>query len=134
MASPTKNRYVATITVTHGRQPSATTQDFLRVYDTIRDQLLADPMMLDQPDTARIWFRKVLCRGQLAHDHPRHQLFVQQVLDYNVPGGKLNRGMAVLDALQAVKGANTVSWLTPSTQLISECTRHCHAHTCTGPD
>ena len=26
----------------------------------------------------------------------------RQVLDYNVPGGKLNRGMAVLDALKAV--------------------------------
>ncbi len=27
-----------------------------------------------------------------------------QMLDYNVPGGKLNRGMAVLDALRALKG------------------------------
>jgi ATP-dependent protease ClpP protease subunit len=26
------------------------------------------------------------------------------MLDYNVPGGKLNRGMAVLDVLQALKG------------------------------
>ena len=29
---------------------------------------------------------------------------VAQMLDYNVPGGKLNRGMAVLDALRALKG------------------------------
>eukprot|EP00983_Pelagomonas_calceolata_P025895 812399-Pelagomonas_calceolata.AAC.3 len=27
-----------------------------------------------------------------------------QVLDYNVPGGKLNRGMAVYDVLEAIKG------------------------------
>lgn len=27
-----------------------------------------------------------------------------QMLDYNVPGGKLNRGMAVLDVLRALKG------------------------------
>lgn len=25
-------------------------------------------------------------------------------MDYNVPGGKLNRGMAVYDALAAIKG------------------------------
>jgi len=29
-----------------------------------------------------------------------------QVLDYNVPGGKLNRGMAVFDVLEAIKGAD----------------------------
>lgn len=28
-----------------------------------------------------------------------------QMLDYNVPGGKLNRGMAVYDVLAAIKGA-----------------------------
>ncbi len=27
-----------------------------------------------------------------------------QMLDYNVPGGKLNRGMAVYDVLAAIKG------------------------------
>lgn len=27
-----------------------------------------------------------------------------QMLDYNVPGGKLNRGMAVADALLVIKG------------------------------
>ncbi len=29
---------------------------------------------------------------------------MSQMLDYNVPGGKLNRGMAVYDVLVAVKG------------------------------
>lgn len=28
-----------------------------------------------------------------------------QMLDYNVPGGKLNRGMAVADVLQAIYGS-----------------------------
>lgn len=28
-----------------------------------------------------------------------------QILDYNVPGGKLNRGMAVYDVLVAILGA-----------------------------
>ena len=27
-----------------------------------------------------------------------------QMLDYNVPGGKLNRGMAVLDVIKALRG------------------------------
>lgn len=32
-----------------------------------------------------------------------------QMLDYNVPGGKLNRGMAVFDVLKAVKGTKVRS-------------------------
>lgn len=32
-----------------------------------------------------------------------------QMLDYNVPGGKLNRGMAVLDALRALRGDDEAS-------------------------
>jgi hypothetical protein len=33
------------------------------------------------------------------------QTFDRQMMDYNVPGGKLNRGMAVYDVLAALKGA-----------------------------
>jgi hypothetical protein len=38
---------------------------------------------------------------------PHHHLHLQpkQMLDYNVPGGKLNRGMAVYDVLASIKGA-----------------------------
>jgi len=36
----------------------------------------------------------LLCVGVLA-----------QMVDYNVPGGKLNRGMAVYDVLVSIKGA-----------------------------
>lgn len=32
-----------------------------------------------------------------------------QMLDYNVPGGKLNRGMAVYDTLEAIKGSKGVT-------------------------
>ena len=31
------------------------------------------------------------------------------MIDYNVPGGKLNRGMAVYDVLAAIKGAEHVT-------------------------
>jgi ATP-dependent protease ClpP protease subunit len=36
-------------------------------------------------------------------------LRVDQMLDYNVPGGKLNRGMAVYDVLVSIKGAEVSS-------------------------
>ena len=41
------------------------------------------------------------------------------MLDFNVPGGKLNRGMAVLDVLKAIKGIEVelalhVTWFQPS--------------------
>src|SRR3989339_770988 len=31
--------------------------------------------------------------------------YVREMFDYNVPGGKLNRGMAVIDTLAVLKGA-----------------------------
>ncbi len=37
----------------------ASMQDFLKVYDVLREELMADPLMQDQPETARTWFRKV---------------------------------------------------------------------------
>jgi pyruvate/oxaloacetate carboxyltransferase len=53
---------------------------FIKSYDQIRDEVLADPM-LAQKD-ARAW--------------------MSRMLDYNVPGGKLNRGMSVKDTLMTV--------------------------------
>lgn len=41
-----------------------------------------------------------------------------QMLDYNVPGGKLNRGMAVLDVLRALKGEGQVPCATPPHSLL----------------
>ena len=43
----------------------------------------------------------------LSHNDP-HAIpppLPHQMLDYNVPGGKLNRGMAVYDALKAIRGS-----------------------------
>jgi hypothetical protein len=37
-----------------------------------------------------------------------------QMLDYNVPGGKLNRGMAVYDVLAAIKGAEVIDQMLES--------------------
>jgi farnesyl diphosphate synthase len=56
---------------------------FLQVYQGLRAEMLADPM-LAQKDAVS---------------------WMSRMLDYNVPGGKLNRGMAVKDALLAVSPA-----------------------------
>ena len=53
-----------------------------------------------------------------------------QMLDYNVPGGKLNRGMAVLDVVKALRGKvcllAVVSWLCCSIDM-PEAFKHCSA-------
>ncbi|GAX81541.1 hypothetical protein CEUSTIGMA_g8969.t1 [Chlamydomonas eustigma] len=73
---------------------------FKAVYDRLKEELLADEIMGSPPDFAKEWF--------------------SNVLDYNVPGGKLNRGMAVYDTLEALSKktpgsdqifkANTLGW------------------------
>ncbi|XP_052207058.1 farnesyl pyrophosphate synthase-like [Diospyros lotus] len=50
---------------------------FLEVYSTLKSELLHDPAF-DFTETSRQW--------------------VERMLDYNVPGGKLNRGLSVIDS------------------------------------
>jgi hypothetical protein len=86
----TANRFPCICSTTH--PPKTTppfTQAFLKVYATLRDELLDDALLAGQPAPAKEWLR--------------------EMLDYNVPGGKLNRGMAVYDVLAAIRGADGVS-------------------------
>ena len=55
-------------------------QRFVKVYEQIRDEVISDPMLVQKD--AREW--------------------MSRMLDYNVPGGKLNRGMSVKDTLMTV--------------------------------
>lgn len=55
--------------------------DFLQVWESLREEILSDPMMV-QKDAAA---------------------WMTRMLDHTVPGGKLNRGMAVRDVLVAVR-------------------------------
>lgn len=64
-------------------------KSFLAVYEKLRDELLTDPFIVEKPDSAVEW--------------------IKEMLDYNVPGGKLNRGMAVYDVLAAIKGDECLS-------------------------
>eukprot|EP00884_Botryococcus_braunii_P004541 jgi/Botrbrau1/14088/Bobra.182_3s0034.1 len=59
-------------------------EEFLDVYQVLRGQLLDDELIVGQPGFSRDYFG--------------------EMLDYNVPHGKLNRGTAVADAVEAIKG------------------------------
>ncbi|XRB08188.1 farnesyl pyrophosphate synthase [Pycnococcus provasolii] len=67
---------------------------FLAAFDGIRDELLADPVIAVQPATGQTWMKRVL--------------------DYNVPFGKLNRGMAVADTLAVLRGVEDANALSKS--------------------
>ena len=111
-------------------------QEFLKVYEVLRDGLLSDDVLGDQPKFAQQHLREVRIiskksftafkshiKGQRHGASPnfdflsairaleslktplqvlkRISVHILQTLDYNVPGGKLNRGMAVADSLTA---------------------------------
>merc|ERR1719353_2220113 len=59
---------------------------FLAAFRTLSDEILEqDAIVAAQPRRAVDWMKRMF--------------------DYNVPKGKLNRGMAVLDAVKAIRGA-----------------------------
>ncbi|XP_021902340.1 farnesyl pyrophosphate synthase 1 [Carica papaya] len=61
---------------------------FLKVYSTLKSELLDDPAF-EFTDVSRQW--------------------VERMLDYNVPGGKLNRGLSVVDSYKLLKQGNELS-------------------------
>lgn len=87
---PTKQRKI---------ESAPTKEAFLSVFTKLAKDISEDPIVLRQPKYAQEWISKMQ--------------------DYNVPHGKLNRGMAVLDGLLAIKpelseeeaeGANILGW------------------------
>lgn len=61
---------------------------FLEVYSRLKSELLEDPAF-SSTDDSRQW--------------------IDRMLDYNVPGGKLNRGMSVVDSYKILKGGQLSS-------------------------
>ena len=55
----------------------------MEAYGVLKHDLMNDELLDKPPAFSQEWF--------------------SEMLDYNVPGGKLNRGMAVYDTLQALK-------------------------------
>ena len=86
-------------------------QAFLAVYEKLRDELAEASLLGDQPALAKAYVKEVreetdraLSGRSPLSSMPSPALSVHsQMLDFNVPGGKLNRGMAVADALAAHK-------------------------------
>lgn len=64
-------------------------QEFLKVYQRVRDELVGDELLKGQPEASKQW--------------------VTEMLDYNVPFGKLNRGMAVLDVVKAMASGEEIN-------------------------
>ncbi|XP_020083542.1 farnesyl pyrophosphate synthase 1-like isoform X1 [Ananas comosus] len=61
---------------------------FLRVYDCLKDELLRDPLFDHTEETRRR---------------------VEEMLDYNVPRGKLNRGLAIVETYRLLKEGDELS-------------------------
>ncbi|GAV59651.1 polyprenyl_synt domain-containing protein [Cephalotus follicularis] len=61
---------------------------FLEVYSILKSELLHDPSF------------------EFTHDSRQ---WVERMLDYNVPGGKLNRGLSVLDSYKLLKGEESAN-------------------------
>ncbi|KAI0249350.1 farnesyl diphosphate synthase [Lactifluus subvellereus] len=70
--------------VSAAKDKATTRKRFEAVYTVVRDDLLAD-------------FRK--------HNMPEEAIdYYRRSMDYNVPGGKLNRGLSVVDSVAILKG------------------------------
>nr|ADV03080.1 farnesyl diphosphate synthase [Bacopa monnieri] len=66
----------------HNGQTTDLREAFLGVYSVLKSELLNDPAF-EWTDASREW--------------------VERMLDYNVPGGKLNRGLSVIDSYKLLK-------------------------------
>ncbi|KAL4449400.1 hypothetical protein ABPG77_007044 [Micractinium sp. CCAP 211/92] len=64
---------------------AAAKQEFLKVFERLRDEIVGDELLAGQPQFSQDW--------------------VKEMMDYNVPLGKLNRGMAVLDVVRCLAEA-----------------------------
>ncbi|KAI8992514.1 farnesyl pyrophosphate synthase [Pilobolus umbonatus] len=62
-------------------------RDFLKVFPQLADEVLAEVRKYNMPEDAYKW--------------------VEKMLYYNVPGGKLNRGISVVDTVRILKGGKT---------------------------
>lgn len=76
---------------------------FEAVFHVIRDELVDYFKAQGMPKDAVDWFQRVRPRT-LSRARSLILLLNPQNLDYNVPGGKLNRGLSVVDTVAILKG------------------------------
>jgi len=77
-------------------------QKFEDVFPRIRSELIDHIAAQGMPKEAIQWYTDVRATATL---HRPECANPEQNLNYNVPGGKLNRGISVVDSLQVLKGA-----------------------------
>jgi farnesyl diphosphate synthase len=81
---------------------AAARKRFEAVYTVVRDDLLEDFRKHNMPKEAIEYYRRV--RPSTLSSSLRQGLTTRQSMDYNVPGGKLNRGLSVVDSVTILKG------------------------------
>ena len=74
-------------------------QAFMEVYKTLSDEIIADEVADNQvrPAAAVHTRRSPRSRALLVPQTTNAVAWMREMMDYNVPLGKLNRGLAVLD-------------------------------------
>lgn len=75
---------------------------FIQVFNSIRDELVEHFDQCGMPKEAQEWYKKVSIFQ--ACISCKYEMNGSQNLDYNVPGGKLNRGISVTDSVEILKG------------------------------
>jgi farnesyl diphosphate synthase len=75
---------------------------FLSVWPRIKSELVAYMESNGMPQDACQWFEKV--RTPPYSIHPCSPALQKQSLEYNTPGGKLNRGISVIDTAEILLG------------------------------
>lgn len=80
---------------------SKTKEQFLEFYPELLQQLKSSPVLQELPDMQK-WIEKVYFKFQARKRIPDIIYFtsffpLNQIVDYNVQGGKMNRGVAVLE-------------------------------------
>lgn len=83
--------------------------EFLKVFDQLRQELVDDDLLGDsQPDQSKEW--------------------MDRMINYNVPHGKLNRGMAVLDAMKACAGGEVDETMAHKGRMLGWCIEFLQAY------
>eukprot|EP00250_Pteridium_aquilinum_P014896 c22270_g1_i1 orf=476-1540(+) len=80
---------MASIVESDKSKAASSREEFLQVYEKLKSELLEDSEAFTYTEDSRRW--------------------VEKMLDHNVPGGKLNRGLSVVDSLKHLKNGEELT-------------------------
>lgn len=89
-----------------GSKSQQSRQRFLSVWPRLRAELEDLLVKHNMPNDAQEWFRNVCLQPSSRATLPAMfgSYLLAQNLEYNTPGGKLNRGISVVDTLEILRG------------------------------